>query len=41
LGSGQIDPLVDDRYGLDDLPEALDCLKNRRSVGKLILRVAN
>ncbi len=39
LGDGRIDPLVDDRYGLEDLPEALDCLKDRRSVGKLVLRV--
>jgi NADPH2:quinone reductase len=40
LGNGKINPLVDVRYGLDDLPEALDCLKDRRSVGKLVLRVA-
>jgi NADPH2:quinone reductase len=41
LGDGRIDPLVDDRYGFDDLPEALGCLKDRRSAGKLVLRIAS
>ncbi len=37
--AGRIRPVVDDRYGFDDLPRALDDLAAGRSVGKLVLRM--
>ena len=37
--TGAINPVVDDRYGFDDLHQALDDLANRRVVGKMVLRV--
>ncbi len=37
--AGRIRPVVDDRYGFDDLPRALDDLKAGRSVGKLVLKI--
>lgn len=40
VAAGQINPLVDDGYGFDDLPAALDDLENRRVAGKMVLRVA-
>lgn len=40
MRDGAIRPLVDDRYGFEALPQALDDLENRRSTGKLALRVA-
>ena len=36
---GRIRPVVDDRYGFDDLPRALEDLRAGRSVGKLVLRM--
>ncbi len=36
---GRIRPVVDDRYGFDDLPRALDDLKSGRSMGKLVLGI--
>jgi len=39
LVGGEIDPVVDDGYGFDDLPRALADLGTRGSVGKLIIRM--
>ena len=39
LGSGEIAPLVDSRYSLDDLVAALEQMSARSHVGKLVLRV--
>ncbi|MDE0347592.1 MAG: NADPH:quinone oxidoreductase family protein [Boseongicola sp.] len=39
IKAGQINPVIDDRHGFDDLPQALDDLRNRRVVGKMVLRV--
>ncbi len=39
LEAGSIRPVVDDRYRLQDLPRALDDLANRRTTGKIALRV--
>jgi NADPH2:quinone reductase len=36
---GRIRPVIDDRYGFDDLPRALEDLKAGRSVGKLVLKM--
>ncbi|MBC8271223.1 MAG: NADPH:quinone oxidoreductase family protein [Gammaproteobacteria bacterium] len=40
VASGKINPMVDDRYGFDDLPLALDDLANRRVAGKMVLRIS-
>ncbi len=40
IAAGKINPLVDDRYGFADLPNALDDLENRRVAGKMVLRIA-
>ncbi len=37
VGTGAIRPRVDARYGLADLPRALDALAQRKTVGKLVL----
>lgn len=37
---GQINPLVDERYAFDELPAALNDLKNRRVAGKMVLSIA-
>ena len=37
VGTGAIRPRVDVRYGLADLPHALDALAQRETVGKLVL----
>ena len=37
--AGRIRPVVDDRYGFDDLPRALEDLEAGRSVGKLVLKI--
>ncbi len=39
LAAGQINPVVNDNYTLEDLPKALTDLNNRASVGKLVLQV--
>ena len=39
IAGNHINPLVDDRYGFDDLPQALDDLANRRVAGKMVLRI--
>ena len=39
IEAGHIDPVVDDSYTLNDLPRALLDLKNRASVGKIILKI--
>ena len=39
IAENRINPLVDDRYGITDLPLALDDLANRRVAGKMVLRV--
>lgn len=41
LQAGTIRPLVDDRYGFEALPQALADIEDRRSTGKLVLRVAD
>ena len=38
IAAGAINPVVDDRYGFDDLHQALDDLANRRVVGKIFMR---
>ncbi len=38
LAAGKIAPVVDDRFDLSQLPEALEALANRSSMGKLILK---
>ena len=39
LEKGQINPVVNDGYGLKDLPRALNDLGNRASTGKVIIKV--
>ena len=39
ISNNQISPLVEDRYRIAELPEALDDLANRRVSGKMVLRV--
>ena len=39
LTAGEIDPVVDDGYGFDDLPRALADLGSRGTVGKLVIRM--
>ena len=39
LVAGEINPVVNDGYGYDDLPKALAELGTRGSVGKLVLRM--
>lgn len=39
--AGKIRPVVDDGYGFDELPRALEKLKAGRSVGKLVLNMRN
>ena len=39
ITAGRINPVIDDRYEFDNLPQALDDLKNRRVVGKVVLRI--
>ena len=41
LADRRINPVVRADYELEDLPAALDDLENRRSVGKLALRISN
>ena len=36
---GRIRPVIDDSYGFDDLPRALEDLKAGRSVGKLVVKI--
>ena len=38
--AGVLAPRVDADHGLADLPAALEAMRSRRSVGKLVLRVA-
>ena len=40
IARDHINPLVNDRYGFDDLPSALDDLENRRVAGKMVVRIA-
>lgn len=37
--AGKIRPHVDTRFRLEDLPQALEALRSRRSTGKIVLRV--
>jgi NADPH:quinone reductase len=39
LRKGAIRPEIDDRFGFEELPQALEELRQRRSTGKLVLRV--
>lgn len=41
IANGKINPLVNDHYGFNDLPAALDDLSNRRVAGKMVLRIAS
>ncbi len=39
LDAGKINPVVDDAYALIDLPRALQNLQQRKSTGKLVIRI--
>ena len=39
IAGDHINPLIDDRHGFDNLPQALDDLANRRVSGKMVLRI--
>ncbi len=39
LEKGQLNPVVDDRFSLSELPDALRALQNRETIGKVVLKV--